>query len=147
VRTPALCVAVLALAACGGSGSGGTLTKARYDAKLSHLCLVAADQVRELHMDNSAAAWRHDGARLVAIDRRFKNALAALKPPPSIASAVASYTEANDRAFQDATDALSVAEGKMSGTTLRATTDQMNIDYLATSGPAREIGATGCYIG
>ena len=34
----AICVAVLGLAACGGSG-GGTLTKAQYDAKLSRLCL------------------------------------------------------------------------------------------------------------
>jgi hypothetical protein len=75
------------------------LTKEQYASKLSHLCLVAADQLRELHVDNGVAAWQADGPRILAIERRFNRKLAALKPPESIQAAVAAYTSANDRGF------------------------------------------------
>lgn len=139
-----LAVVVLALAACGGR----TLTKAQYAAKLSHLCFAAADQVRELHMDRSAESWKHDGRRRVAIDRHFLAALAALRPPPSIADAVAAYTAASAREFEDDRDASAFVQGRLHElTTLHALTDQANVDYLATARPAKQIGATGCYIG
>jgi hypothetical protein len=144
-RALVLPLLVLALAACGGSG---TLTKEQYAAKMSHLCLVAADQVRELHMDESAASWKHDGRRRVSIDSHLKSALAALKPPPSIANAVAAYTASSDREFADDKDALALVEGRLHElTTLRALNDQANVDYLGTARPARQIGARGCYIG
>jgi len=140
-----LAAVVLVTAACGGGGS--TLTKAQYAAKLSHLCLVAADQVRELHMDGSAASWKHDGRRRVAIGTRFEGALTSLKPPPSIANAVAAYTAASDREFEDDRDALALVEGRLHElTTLHALTDEANLDYLATARPAKRIGAAGCYI-
>jgi hypothetical protein len=143
---PPLAGAVLVLAACGGGT--GVLTKAQYDAKLSHLCLVAADQVRELHMDGSAASWRHDGPRRVEIDTTFGAALAALKPPSSIAKAVAAYAAASARELADDEHALAFVEGRLhESTTLHALNDQANVDSLATGRAARQIGATGCYIG
>ena len=78
------CLALLtgfAVAGCGGGGGGGGLTKAQYDAKLSYLCLAAADQVRELHLDVTVASWKHDGAALTRIEQSFKRRLAALEPP------------------------------------------------------------------
>ncbi len=135
---------MLALVACGGSGSA-TPNKEQYDAKLSRLCLVAADQLRELHVDNGVAAWRADGPRIVAIERRFNRKLAALKPPESIGAVVAAYTSANDRGFratQDAVNAAKAGDAKR----LQAALKQANKDNLATRPPAKKIGAAGCYI-
>jgi hypothetical protein len=136
---------VLASAACGGSGAK-TLTKEQYAAKLSRLCLVAADQLREMHVDNGVAAWRVDGPRILAIERRFNRKLAALKPPESIQAAVVAYTSANDRGFratQDAVDAAKAGDAKK----LQAALKQANEDDLATGPAAQKIGAAGCYVG
>jgi hypothetical protein len=119
VLTGALVVSlvVLALAACGGASG---LTKAQYDAKVSHLCLVAASQVGDLHMDNSIGAWRHSGADVVRIAQHFDNSVAALKAPGAISSVAASTLHQ-----------IAVRAGK---------------DGAATFPAAKAIGATGCYI-
>lgn len=141
----ALGFAVLALAACGGSG-GDTLTKAQYDARLSRLCLVAADQLRELHLDTTVAAWKHDAAQITRIERSFQTKLAALKPPGSIESTVAAYTKANNKATQETLAAVEAAKAG-DAARLHAQIALSNRDSLATWASARKIGATGCYIG
>jgi hypothetical protein len=141
----AVCALVLALAACGGSGSA-TLTKQQYASRLSRLCMVAADQLRELHVDNGVAAWRADGPRIVAIERRFNRKLAALKPPESIQNAIAAYTRANDRGFRATHEAVGAAKAG-AAKKLEAALQHANEDDLATGPPAKKIGAAGCYIG
>ena len=133
------------MAACGGSGSA-TLTKEQYASKLSRLCLVAADQLRELHVDNGVAAWRSDGPKIVAIERRFNRKLAALKPPESIQAAVVAYTKANDRGFRATEDAVAAAKSG-DAQKLQAALQHANKDNLATGAPAKKIGAASCYIG
>lgn len=142
----AICGAVLALAACGGSAGGATLTKAQYDSKLSHLCLVAADQFRELHLDNTVAAWRHDAQQISTIERSFQTKLAALKPPASITRAVATYVAKNDKATLD-TEAAVAAARAGDAAKLHQLIDRSNHDDLATWPAAKEIGAKGCFIG
>jgi hypothetical protein len=136
---------VLALAACGGGGAP-TLTKAEYASKLSRLCLVAADQLRELHLDISVAAWKADGPRVVAIEQSFNHKLAALKAPDSIKTAVTAYTKANDKGFRDTEDAVAAAKAG-DANKFHAELTQANKDNLATGAPAKAIGAQGCYIG
>lgn len=140
----AVCAAVLALAACGGGGA--TLTKAQYDAKLSHLCLLASDQYRELHLDNSVASWKNDATQITRIEQSFKTRLAALKPPSSIASAAADYTRANGKATRDTLAAVAAAKAGDTAK-LHAKIKQSNRDSLATWPSAKVIGAKGCYIG
>ena len=142
-RVVAASALVLMLAACGGSGSTA-LTKKQYASKLSRLCLLAADQLRELHVDNGVAAWRADGPRIVAIERRFNRKLAAFKPPESIHGAVAAYRRANDRGLSDTVVAVAAAKaGDTKG--LRAALRRANKDNAATAPPAKTIGAAGCY--
>jgi hypothetical protein len=138
-------VAVVALAACGGGGGGAaTLTKTEYDAKLSHLCLLAADQSRELHLDITVPSWKHDAPEIIRIDQNFANKLAALKPPSSIAAAVANYKKANDKLFQDDRNAVAAAKAG-DAAKLRAAITQGNKDNNATFPSAKAIGARGCY--
>jgi len=139
------CVAVLALAACGGGGGGAaTLTKRQYDAKLSHLCLLAADQFRELHLDITVPSWKHDATEIIRIEQNFANKLASLKPPSSIAAAVADYRKANDKSFQDDRNAVAAAKAG-DAAKLRAAITQGNKDNNATFPSAKVIGARGCY--
>jgi hypothetical protein len=139
------CFAVLALAACGGGGGGGgKLTKAEYDARLSHLCSLAADQFRELHLDITVASWKHDAPEIIRIDQNFANKLAALKPPSSIAAAVADYRKANAKSFQDDKNAIAAAKAG-DAAKLRAAIAQANKDNDATFPSAKAIGARGCY--
>ena len=136
------CLAVLALAACGRDAA--TLTQAEYDAKLSHLCSLAADQFRELHLDITVASWRHDAPEIIRIDQNFANKLAALKPPNSIAAAVADYRKASDKSFQDDKNAVAAAKAG-DAAKLRAAITQGNKDNNATFPSAKAIGARGCY--
>ena len=145
MRRLAICVVLLGLAACGGS-SASTLTKAQYDAKLSRLCLVAADQFRELHLDNTIASYTHDAQEILRIDRSFAAKLAALTPPDSIKSAVADYTAANAKFAQDDKDAVEAAKAG-DAAKLHAAIARGNHDSLATWPFAKQIGAKGCYIG
>ena len=138
-----ICGCVLALAACGGSSG---LTKAQYDAKVSKLCLLAADQLRELHMDNSVAAWRHSGASVVRISEHFDTSLGTLKAPGDIAADAADFLEANEKLASDYKAAVAAANAGDRGKLLAAG-NQSNKDGAATFAPAKAIGATGCYIG
>jgi hypothetical protein len=140
----AVCALTLALAACGGGGTA-TLSKEQYASKLSRLCLVAADQLREMHVDNGVAAWRADGPRILAIERRFNRKLAALKPPESIQAAVAAYTSANDRGFRATQVAVGAAKPG-AAKKLQAALQQANEADLATGPAAKKIGAAGCYV-
>lgn len=141
----AACALVLGLAACGG-GARATLTKEQYASKLSRLCLVSADQFRELHVDNGVAAWRADGSRIVAIERRFNRKVAALRPPQSIQTAVADYASANERGFRDTQAAVAAAKVG-DPNSLHAALRRVDKDNLATGSPAKRIGAAGCFIG
>jgi hypothetical protein len=145
VKTFAIsCAAVLAFAACGSGGGTHTLTKSEYDAKLSHLCLLAADQFRELHLDNTIASWKHGAPEILRIDRTFAHKLAALKPPSSIAAAVADYTKASAKRAQDDKAAIAAAKAG-DAAKLRAAMTQGGRDDHATFPSAKAIGARGCY--
>jgi predicted secreted protein len=137
----AACALVLALAACGGGGSS-TLSKQQYASKLSRLCLVAADRLRELHPDETVPAWRADGQRVVAIERSFNHKRAALKPPGSIQTAVAGYAKANDRGLRDTESAVAAAKAG-DQKKLRAALSRAAADDAATVPPAKKIGASG----
>jgi formate dehydrogenase maturation protein FdhE len=137
-----LLVAVLGLAACGGSSG---LTKAQYDARVNRLCLVSADRFRELHLDNTIGDYRHYASSIVHIDEAFAKQLARWKPPASIASAATAFAKANEKVARDDTKAIAAARAGDSAK-LQAAIKQANTDGLATSAPARAIGATGCYI-
>jgi hypothetical protein len=136
----AACVPVLALAAC-----GSTSEKARYDARVSRLCLVAADQFRELHLDNSVGDWKRYGPTIVHIEEQFDNALAALPPPSSIAKPAAAFLDAYEKLAQDAKKAVAAANAG-DRKSLRAAIAAGDEDDLATLPLAKTIGATGCYI-
>ena len=138
------CVPVLALAACGGGGGGSTLTKAQYDVKVSRLCLLASDQIRELHMDRSVSAWKYSGADVIRIARHFDNALAALGAPADIAADADVYLRANTKVLADDKAALAAAQAADLAT-LRKAIEQSNNDSLAAWPSAKAIGATGCY--
>jgi hypothetical protein len=141
------CVPALALAACGGGHStAGTLTKPQYDAKVNRLCLVAADQLRELHLDNTVAAWKHEASNIVHIDEHFDDALGSLQPPPSIAKAVVVFRHAYEKLAQDAKDGVAAARAGDQAR-LRAAIAAENKDNAATYPLAKAIGATGCYVG
>jgi hypothetical protein len=141
----AACALLLALAACGGGGTP-TLTQREYAARLSRLCLVSADRLRELHLDTKVTAWRANGRLVLATERSFNRRLAALEPPAAIQSAVAAYTNANDRSFRD-TEAAVAAARAGNASKLRAGLRRAGKDDLATGTPAKTIGASGCYIG
>ncbi len=130
------------LAACGGAGG---LTKAQYDTKVSRLCLLAADRSRELHIDNSVAAWRHDGPSVVLIAQRFNNSLAALKAPGEIAAAAAAFLKANKKLLVDYQAAVAAAKAG-DRARLQAIGQQSIRDGNATFAPARAIGARSCYL-
>ncbi|HZS30201.1 MAG TPA: hypothetical protein VFA37_02975 [Gaiellaceae bacterium] len=146
MKTLTTCVSVLALAACGGgSGGGAALTKVQYDAKVNRLCLVSADRLRELHIDNTVADWKsHLGASAVAIDKDFTDKLAAWTPPASIASAAAAYVKANAKVTQDERDAVAAATAGDKAK-LSAVLKQSNKDALATYPSAKQLGAKDCY--
>ena len=141
----AVCALVLALAACGGSSSA-TLSKEQYDSKMSRLCLVAADQIREVHYLTSVAALRAEGSRVVAIERRFNHKLASLKPPDSIRAAAAAYLRADERKVRDFEAAVAAAKARDRGK-LQEALGQAITDTRATGPLAKKIGAAGCYIG
>lgn len=136
--------AMLGLAACGGGSK--TLTKAQYASSLSDLCLKGADQIRELHLDNSVASWKADGDRIMKIEQNFKDKLAALKAPDEIKNAAREYTDANDKVFQDVKDGVNAAKADDQAK-LRAALSKANSDNGATTQPAKEIGAKSCYVG
>jgi hypothetical protein len=137
---------VLALAGCGsGHSSAGTLTKAQYDTRVSRLCALAADQFRELHLDNTLGTWKHNGSDAVRIQQHFNSALARLKPPPSIAKDAEAFVQAYEKVAKDANDAVAAAKAGDRGKLLAALAAGNN-DDLATYSPAKAIGATGCYI-
>ncbi len=135
---------VLALAACGGGSGGGMLTKAQYDAKLSHLCLSSSDQVHELHISLGLLAWKVDGPRLVRIEKGFVTHMDALKAPDSITSAVTAYRAANEKAIADTQAAVDAAKAG-DNAKLQAEIKQSNKDELATYPSAKQIGARDCY--
>jgi len=143
-----LLAAALAVAGCGGGGGGGgkTLTKEQYASALSKLCLNGSDQIRELHLDNTVAAWKADGHRILEIEQNFKDKLAALKAPDEIKTAAREYADANDKVFQDVKDAVSAAKTGDQAK-LRAALAKANTENAATTQPAKEIGAKSCYIG
>ena len=138
-----VCGCVLALAACGGSSG---LTKAQYDAKVSRLCLVAADQYRELHLTYSIGDYRHNGAAIVHIGEHFDKALAALKPPSSIASEAAAFLARSTSSAADVKSAVAAAQAR-NVTTFLLAIHQASRDGSAASQSAKAMGATGCYIG
>lgn len=137
-----LVVVVLALAACGGASG---LTTAQYDAKLSRLCLVAADQFREIHLTETIGDYRHYATSIVHIDTEFRKQLASLKPPASIAAAAAGYARENAKAARDDKNAIAAAKAG-DNAKLRAAIKQHNHDSLAAWPYAKTMGATGCYI-
>jgi len=141
-RAYLLLILGVALAGCGGSGG---LTKAQYAAKVSRLCLLASDQVRELHMDNSVSVWEYSGPQVIHIARHFDKALAALKAPADSATDAAAYLKANEKVLADDRAALTAARAG-DWPTLRTAVNQANQDSRATWQPAKTLGATGCYI-
>ena len=133
---------VLTLTACNGAPG---MTKEQYAAKVSRLCLVAADQLREIHLDYTVGDWRHYASTIVHIDENFARRLAALTPPSSLASAAANYRKATARVAQD--DAEAVAAAKAGDVTrFLLAIRKVSMDSPATYPPAKAMGARGCYI-
>ena len=141
-----LVVAVLGLAACGGSHAGsGRLTTAQYEARVNRLCLVSADRFRELHLTITVGDYRHYGSSIVHIDEAFVRKLARWKPPAGMAAAAAAFAKAYEKAARDDRNAVAAARAG-DATKLQAAVKQANTDELKTFVAARAIGATGCYI-
>jgi hypothetical protein len=141
-RASLLLTVGVALAGCGGSGG---LTKEQYAAKVSRLCVLAADQVRELHMGNSVSAWKSYGPQVVHIARHFDNALAALKAPSDIATDAAAYLKASENVLAADEAILETAQIGDPGPLQVALT--VGDKYSRTSSlRAKKLGATGCYV-
>jgi hypothetical protein len=136
---------MVAVAGCGGGGKK-TLTKEQYASALSTLCLSGSDQIRELHLDNTVASWKADGDDVLKIEQAFKDKLAALSPPAEIENAAREYTDANDTVFGHIKDAVDAANAGDKTKLLQALS-KANAASAATTPPAKEIGAKGCYIG
>jgi hypothetical protein len=132
----------LALAAC---GSGSDEAKVAYGAKVSHLCLLAADQIRELHMDDSVSVWEGFGAQAVRIQEHFDTALTKLRAPDEIASEAAAYLKVNEKVLADDKAALA-ASWVPDWPTLEKAWKRANRDSRASWPLAKAIDATGCYI-
>ena len=137
-----ICGCVLALAACGGSSR---LTKAQYDAKVSRLCLVAADGLRELHLTYTIGDYRHNGTTIVRIGEHFDKALAALKPPSSMAPDAAAFLTASTEVAGVMKSAVAAARARHVATFVEAI-HQASRDAANQSRWAKTIGATGCYL-
>jgi len=153
LRIPGLAAYALAIAvgaaACGGGGGGGNkpaTTKAQYASAVSKLCQGSADQVRELHLDQTVDSWKHDGDQVVKIGQQFMDKLNALTPPDEIKAPAQEFVDTNQKAFDDTKDAVSAAKAG-DATKLLAAIKKGNTDNLATFPSAKEIGAKGCYIG
>ena len=99
----------LAVAGCGGGGKHG-LTKEEYNAKVNHLCLLAADQFREMHLLNTMDDWQRNATEIVRIRMHFNKALAAVKPPPAIKTDAESLLVANKNAVDDDRYAIAAAQ-------------------------------------
>jgi hypothetical protein len=141
------CVPALALAGCGsGSSSAGTLTKAQYDAKLNRMCFLAADKVRELHMDNSLGDWKAFGPELAAIDHHFANRLHPEEAPAAIASAAQAFARAQEKVVRSDEAAITAANAG-DRAKLRLAIARVTEADRATSQPAQQVGATDCYFG
>ncbi len=132
-------------ASCGGGGKK-QLDKEHYASALTKLCLLGSDQVRELHVDNTVAAWKHAGDELVKIEENFQKKFDALTPPDEIADAAREYRDANAKVLEDTRDAVSAAKDG-DAAKLLAALQKSNTDNQDTWPPAQEIGATGCFPG
>ena len=144
-------VGVCAVAAgCGGGGGGGNggtagaLSKDEFASKVSNLCLLADDQVHELHMTNSIIAWKNYGDRVVKIGQSFIDKVGALKAPDEIKGAVQEYLDANKKVVEDLRTATADAK-KNDRKGMLAALAQGNKDNDDTWPPAKEIGAKSCY--
>jgi hypothetical protein len=141
-------VCALGLAACGGKASNAlttnALTSAQYAAKASHLCLIAGDAAREMHLTLAMGDWSHNGAEINSINARFTKGLAALTPPSDIAHAAEEFrsrykwVEDDDRAVVAAAQA---GDRKK----FHAALVKGGRDLSATYPWAQAVGATGCY--
>jgi hypothetical protein len=139
-----LALAATSLSACGGSGKKAySLTKAQYTAALDKICLVAADQLRELHLDNALDTYKARGDDIVAIIDRATGKFEALTPPDSVKDAAKRFNEANERLLADTKDAASAAKAG-DRTKFEQGLAKADADNRAGRGPATEIGATGC---
>src|SRR5437868_14779473 len=96
---------VLAFAACGG-GPPPVIVTPHYAARVSHLCLIAADQFRELHLTNTIGDYRHDATAIVHINSVFLNQLAKLNPPTELARPAAAYARAIAKSAKDQQNAV-----------------------------------------
>jgi hypothetical protein len=141
-----LVVLTMGLAACGGGSSdtSATLTKEQYTKKLGRLCLVSDDALRELHMDVDVGQWAAQGDAVLKINQTFLRGLDALAPPDEIKDTVADYrqhvADASD-ATKEAVAAAKAGDGKE----LRAALARSSKAYEASWGPAKDMGAEGCF--
>jgi hypothetical protein len=132
---------VLALAACGAGTS--RLTKAQYRTRVSQLCLLAADQFREMHLVNTIGDWRYNATKIVHMRVRFNKALAALKPPLAIASKAAAVLGASKNALADDRRVIAAARAGDDAGFGHALGAQKS-DQLFALRSEMAIGATGC---
>lgn len=139
----AAAIPVLALAACGGGSH--RLTAAEYDAKVNELCLLAADQFRELHLENTLGDWQRNGARILHIRVHFNKELAALKAPPFLKNDAAAFLGASENALADDKLAIAAARSGDYEGLLHGIRGEHN-DNRSGHRSAQAIGATGCYL-
>ena len=139
-----LCACALGIAAaCGGTGTK-TLTKEQYAAKVSHLCLVAAEGFHQLHIGIALSDWRDHATEITSVVQHFNRSLAALTPPPEVAHAATPFVSANKKVLKDDLAAVAAAKAGDAGK-LHAALVRGNMDVGATYQFAEAIGATGCY--
>jgi hypothetical protein len=133
----------LGVVACGGSSSKA-LTGAQYQAKVSHLCVLAGDGFHELHLTLSMADWRRHADEITAINDTFHRKVTALVPPPEVQHNADSFIAAYQKVFADDLAAIDAAKAN-DAKKFHAALSKAGQDVAATYPWASAIGAGGCY--
>jgi hypothetical protein len=148
MRRMLLVGAVVALAGvvagCGGGKKAAGLTKQAYAAAQSKICLLASDQLRELHLEATVSAYKARGDNVLKIEEAAIKKIDALVPPAEIKAAAKLYSDANHVVLADVKAAVSAAKAG-DRTKFQQAFAKSNTDNSATYAPAKEIGARSCY--
>jgi hypothetical protein len=133
----------LAVSACGGGKKADKLTKQEYASALNKICLVAADQLRELHLDTTIGTYKARGDDIVDVIAKATSKFEALTPPAVVEDAAKTFNASYDRLLADTKDAVAAATAG-DRTKWEQALSKADADSQAGRAPAKEIGATGC---
>ena len=110
---------------------------------LNRICLVASDQFRELHLENTVGDWKARGDHIVKITEGATKKFKALTPPDELKDAAKQYNDAEDRFTAEIKNAVNAANAGDAAKFHAALSksDKANTDSNVA---AQKIGAADC---